>query len=1237
MTLKAFIIGIGKRAQDDECMKYTENDAIELKKNLIQHCNTPEDNITLVAGKDATRTNILEKFESFEQEIQNSEKPDCVILFYSGHAKKTENGNQIIYTLPCQDSKGSSQLKADTFFERAVNLKAKSVLLVFDCCYASGINIPLNKGNQKEFLETKENRVILASSRKNEKSIAANPVSLFTLALINGLVGDSVTDEPRRVKILDLALYVREHVISISKRSRGNTQTPTLDVAQGSLMENFVITTPTLDIKSRHDLPFRTISECGTNKAISYAKSTEYDEEFRSKIEELKRTITINNSEVALIAPGATINIHESDTLINSSPRKNTPFLNFSFRSMNLMEFVHFSQEFHKLPNKANVFFSTIFHRENYLEAFESGETIIIACINKTFDPFITAQIKSILQEYPEREKILYLSKKVNNKNKLQNQLGDIAIIDSGTLILRLDRFYKKTGNQKTKNLLNYAYQIGIQNYNATYLGGSGEELADAEILLSENLNKVDAIDNFLSIDDNPKTLKKILASVSSPRLGLSINDISFLKAELQKKPRVPFYSQILNIYLSRILNEKIDIDDIKKLNTDINNSAFDDNTLREKTNRSVLFSIVNHICNIKPLIAQSNEFTLLLKHLLNIDSSYWYPRAINIFFNLKLNNQKFSKKINDLLEEYLTLNSNPFYKRMLQYVTLPYSIAERFKRKDSLLSEIKENIKNSTDTFQCIWYLKIFNHYAFFSHTTDDAPSKQLEDRLELMKSIRKGFLNASPKLLFLKMVTTLDLYKRTLEIEILNDFETLFLRSYTRLGTYYRNRLQLSYALTLSKTLSAKRPMSNYCFDLFNSDDWAEQFKEFPLLYNSSLKGCENIFTFEKTKRLPKKSQFQDAINQYIELQFNYNFKPQIENNFMYAFQFRELITLSDFNTEFQNIVFSAYNNFTKTDINLPPSKYCRIFSGLSFINFDRFSTPPIKDLKLALQAPPEVFIRNAMGIFRFIYRMENYYDYDKPNAVSRNEIKKLTQEAVEKVNIPLSKGMYFWIYIHALNLKFDSPDFEFLKKIYHSFKGRKFFYFRDPKGFAMPISTIKNISDNDSKISPLARTCSNFLNLSEMWNFFATMIMDKAPLGTTEPINDMAARFYSVGLYLAKDNFFYDQKYSFNYIHAASKSMILNDLFDKKFIFDTLHYLSKSENTKFPFSGERSIPFFILLNNHAGKFNREDIEYIDRVVRRSERYNLRGEKIWLRDQIKGQEKICERLRGLYDENNL
>ena len=224
----ALVVGIANYQHINTLPPTILSDAQDIYNLLIgpQHCGYLPANVQLLVDGEAALAAIRQALAKLAQ----CSNPDATVFFYlSSHGGRLESGSYAgEYLLTVDTLYTSDQSLAETAisgaeFTTALRaIPARKVVVVFDCCHASGIGQPKEVTAPKlkplpesyyEALTSGRGRVILASSRSTEFSYvlpdAAN--SLFTQHLLAGLRGG--TPGPGGViRIFDLFHYLQPRV-----------------------------------------------------------------------------------------------------------------------------------------------------------------------------------------------------------------------------------------------------------------------------------------------------------------------------------------------------------------------------------------------------------------------------------------------------------------------------------------------------------------------------------------------------------------------------------------------------------------------------------------------------------------------------------------------------------------------------------------------------------------------------------------------------------------------------------------------------------------------------------------------------------------------------------------------------------------------------------------------------------------------------------------------------------------
>jgi hypothetical protein len=226
---RALIIGVGGDLPN------TVNDANAIADILQDpgRCAYPPANVVRMteAGKDdakPVRDNILRSLDTLAASaVPNS----TVIVYFSGHGYTVEtSSDQNYFLMPLGyniNQLRKTAISGKEFAEKLRAIKAKRLLLLLDCCFAQGIGDTKAPGltltqssippEAAELFSQGSGRIIIASSKASEFSLAGEPNSLFTRALIECLCGAGIEESGNGtgdgyVRATDLSNYTAAKV-----------------------------------------------------------------------------------------------------------------------------------------------------------------------------------------------------------------------------------------------------------------------------------------------------------------------------------------------------------------------------------------------------------------------------------------------------------------------------------------------------------------------------------------------------------------------------------------------------------------------------------------------------------------------------------------------------------------------------------------------------------------------------------------------------------------------------------------------------------------------------------------------------------------------------------------------------------------------------------------------------------------------------------------------------------------
>lgn len=196
----AIIIGINNYESAGP-LEYAENDAKLVKDTLISKYSYKEENIILLLNENATKKNILDKYNAY---IDNIGKDDSLLFYYAGHGitKMNIEGNEGFLVPYDGNEQNYNTLISWKEIIRVSNLIiSKHIFFVLDACY-SGLALTRNSTfGRSRFLNeilTKPARQVLTAGASDQPVKDGGGIipnhSLFTSYFIKAIEGEAANN-----------------------------------------------------------------------------------------------------------------------------------------------------------------------------------------------------------------------------------------------------------------------------------------------------------------------------------------------------------------------------------------------------------------------------------------------------------------------------------------------------------------------------------------------------------------------------------------------------------------------------------------------------------------------------------------------------------------------------------------------------------------------------------------------------------------------------------------------------------------------------------------------------------------------------------------------------------------------------------------------------------------------------------------------------------------------------------
>jgi hypothetical protein len=221
----ALLIGVG-----GDTIGITVDDATAIANVLTDPDKAAykKENVCLLTEKKATRINILNALHELKKKTE-IEPESTVIVYYSGHGGYDSSSNKY-YLLPHgydMQNKIDTMIEGNEFSNLVNQIKAERLLLILDCCHASGLlingksviaknqNIEITSSNIELInrLNTGEGKVFITSCDDDEQSYILKNAknSLFTEVLLEALEG-KVSHGEHYVRLIDVIYHTSREV-----------------------------------------------------------------------------------------------------------------------------------------------------------------------------------------------------------------------------------------------------------------------------------------------------------------------------------------------------------------------------------------------------------------------------------------------------------------------------------------------------------------------------------------------------------------------------------------------------------------------------------------------------------------------------------------------------------------------------------------------------------------------------------------------------------------------------------------------------------------------------------------------------------------------------------------------------------------------------------------------------------------------------------------------------------------
>ena len=211
-------------------LPYCINDAKKMKEVFMENLVCSDDSIVVLA-KDG-RIENSEYIRELVRFSENCVEEDIAVVYYSGHGGIDERGDNYLYATNTFDGNDMTCVYFDVIIEHLKKSKAKSKLVIIDCCHADS-----NYGSEKQKFDTdkaikdiyQSGITAVFSCRKDQEShpYYDNEISAFTQFFCDA-VGYKKSYQPEGLYLSDLKITLDAYARVWNIKNESMQQVPVL-------------------------------------------------------------------------------------------------------------------------------------------------------------------------------------------------------------------------------------------------------------------------------------------------------------------------------------------------------------------------------------------------------------------------------------------------------------------------------------------------------------------------------------------------------------------------------------------------------------------------------------------------------------------------------------------------------------------------------------------------------------------------------------------------------------------------------------------------------------------------------------------------------------------------------------------------------------------------------------------------------------------------------------------------
>jgi len=227
MAKVALLIGVSEYGEGLPSLPGTQDDLQKMQRVLKNSQVGGFDAVDLLENPDPTQMQLA--IETLFSE--NRTRDDLVLLYFSGHGYKDDNGNLYFCTRISQKmSQGRVRIATTvpaSALQRYMGLsRSKRQVLILDCCFSGAFANDMKAKGGDEAIAIKaqlgsEGRAVLTSSTATQVSYERDGSSIYTRYLVQGLeTGAADRNDDGQITVDELHEYAREKVQEVAPTMR---------------------------------------------------------------------------------------------------------------------------------------------------------------------------------------------------------------------------------------------------------------------------------------------------------------------------------------------------------------------------------------------------------------------------------------------------------------------------------------------------------------------------------------------------------------------------------------------------------------------------------------------------------------------------------------------------------------------------------------------------------------------------------------------------------------------------------------------------------------------------------------------------------------------------------------------------------------------------------------------------------------------------------------------------------